>query len=795
MEKTRLEQSWKKQKNSYKIGAAVEEGKKMRRGLILLIGIMGVLFLAPISLSGEDFSKERALEHVRYLAETVGPRPMGSPQEKAALTYVAGKLAEYGCQVEWQPVTSSKNINTSSFNVIGRFPGERAGEIIIGGHVDSASPEIPGADDDASGVAAMLEIARILCLEKHHSTLVFVAFCGEESGLVGSENFAEHYPLENAGLMLELDMTSDDAPLLLWIDTRQAQTPEWLVRASIDAFHSLGYRNIDYPFHFNSLNSSLGGAGSDHEPFLKKGIPAIALVSDVRFPIHTQFDSLAYFKPDGLERSGRLVLALVQKFDRELPKAKTGHYMLILAGERPLFIKPVWPGLFIILSIAFGILALVHAWEKRARSKEDKRSRFSWPKLLVVLLIIVIVTFASQWTMQLLKGQRLPWFAHPGFYFVYAFFFMLLGLWLALQLTRKWKLRKSAFFYLVRAAAYFSVLIALTLVLGGPRLGLYPAAGLFLVSLACLVPWGWLKGLLWVLSPYMMFRLIVLPEYYEFVYRTAGLFGLSLLKTSLAFGLFIAAYILFTLFWTMPFLLGFAAVYRSYSGDLLRLKSFRRPLLLVPLGMLIIGGGVYLLKVPSYARPWEQVITVSQKSDGFKNKTSIEFSSSDYLRGIETDIGGQGQTINERSCVKEIDYPLEMDWVKDKIVSRSEESGADQVVSLDIALDFARQPFTVSLSLKSDRAMKIEESNIRSVSKGKKGATITWFSFPEGQLGPKLKVRLPKEATLTAEFSATFLEKSVPISCQGQNKSFVYRTVITRKINSGCVPQGDTLPR
>jgi hypothetical protein len=767
----------------------------MRKRLILLTGIIGVLFLASISLSAENFSRERALEHVRYLAETIGPRPLGSPQEKTALTYAAQKLAEYGCQVERQPVTSSKNINTSSFNVIGRLPGETAREIIIGGHIDSASPEIPGADDDASGVAAMLEIARVLCREKHRSTLVFVAFCGEESGLVGSENFTERYPLENAGLMLELDMTSDDAPLMLWIDTRKSQTPEWLVRASIDACHSLGYRNIDYPFHFNSLNSAIGGAGSDHGPFLKKGIPAIAFVSDVRFPIHTRFDSLAYFKPDGLERSGRLVLALVRRFDRELPEARTGRYMLVLAGETPLFVRPVWPGLFIILSIAVGVLVLVRAWEKRAHLKEDKGIRLSWPKLLVLLFIIVITTFASQWTMQLLKGQRLPWFAHPGFYFIYAFFFMFLGLWLGLQLTRKWKLRKNSFFYLVRAAVYFSVLIALTGALGGPRLGLYPAAGFFLVSLACLVPWGWLKGLLWVLSPYMMFRLLILPEYYEFVYRTAGLFGLSLLKTSLAFGLFIAVYILFTVFWTMPFLLGFAAVYRSYSGDLFRIKSFRRPLTLIPLGVLIIGGAVYLLNVPSYTPPWEQVISVTQRSDGFKNKTSIEFSSSDYLRGIEADIGGQRQTINERSCVKEIDYPLDMDWVKDKVVSQSEEEGADKLVSLDIALEFAKQPFTVSLSLKSDRAMKIEESNIKSASKGKKGATITWFSFPEGPLVPKLKVRLSKEATLTAEFSATFLEKPVPISCQGQNKNFVYRAFITRKINLGDVPQGDALPR
>jgi hypothetical protein len=200
---------------------------------------------APLNSLGagvgaDDFSKERALDHVKYLAGAIGPRPMGSPAEKAALTYAAQKLAEYGCQVEWQPVTRSKNTNTASFNVIGRLPGLTSREIVIGGHIDSASPEIPGADDDASGVAVTLELARIFGQAKHESSLVFVAFCGEESGLVGSRHFVKHYPLQNVALMLQLDMSSDDSPLMLWIDTRNGQSPKWLVSASLKAFHSLG---------------------------------------------------------------------------------------------------------------------------------------------------------------------------------------------------------------------------------------------------------------------------------------------------------------------------------------------------------------------------------------------------------------------------------------------------------------------------------------------------------------------------------------------------------------------------
>jgi hypothetical protein len=491
---------------------------------------------------------------------------------------------------------------------------------------------------------------------------------------------------------------------------------------------------------------------------------------------------MAYFKPDGLERSGKLVLALVQNFDREQPKEKTGHFMLVMVGEKPLFIKPVVLGIFIILSILVGIWTLVRARKKRVTLEEDKKIRLSWPKLLVLLVIIVVATMASQWTMQLLKGLRLPWITHPGPYFIFAFFFVLLGVWLALQVTRKWKLRKNTFFYLIRAEIYLTVLVFLAWSLGGSRLALYPAAGLLLISLACLAPWGWLKGLLWLLSPYLMFRLLILPEYYQFIFRTMGIFVFRALKTPSAFGLFIAGFMLFLVIWTMPFLLGLAAVYRSFPGDLFQLKAFRRPFSLLPLGVLVIGGAIYLLILPSYAPPWEQVVTVTQKWESEKNKTFIEFLSGDYLRGIEATVDGKPQTINLRSCVKEIEYALDMDWIKDKVVSQSEEKGAEKIVDLGIALEFSKQPFTVSLSLKSDKVMEIEESNVKFVANGRTGATITWFSFPQGSLEPKLKLRLPKDAKIEAELRATFLEKAVPISSEGKNKFFVYRTLITRKI-------------
>jgi len=739
--------------------------------------------------AAEEFSKDKAYEHLKNIAGTIGPRPLGSLQEKAALTYFAEKLAEYGCQVEWQPVTEARgmmgasSLNTNSFNVIGRLPGKTKQEIIIGAHIDSSTPEIPGANDDGSGIAAILEVARVLSQEPHQSTLVFVAFCGEEAGLVGSNSFIEKYPLQIVRLMLQLDMASNESPLILFIDTKKSQSPGWLVSASIDAFHSLGYRNIDYPTFFQSLNNSLGGASSDHEPFLKKGIPAIAFVSDVTFPIHTRNDSLEYFKPDGLERSGKLVLELVKKFDQGQPEQKAGHYMLVMIGEKPFFIHPLWIVGFILLSLVVGLITLIRLFAMRKTQVDwtaDKKIKKSWPKLFVLLLAIIIVMFSSFWLMQGLKGQRFPLFAHPAPYLLYELIFFILGIWVALQVLRRWRLRKNSFFFFIRAALYLTVLILVLWLSLGPRLALHPAAGLLFLSLACLVPWAWLKALLWLASPYFMFRLLCLPEYHNFLYRSMAMMGFSSVKTFGASLLVWTILVLYFVLWTMPFLLGFAAVYRSYSGDLGGLKRFRSPITLIPLGIFIVGGAAYLMTLPSYQAPWEQQISITQKLDQ-ENKTSIEIGSSDYLRGIKATIDSKEEAIDIKSCIKKIDMPLEMNWLKESNLSSFEEKGAQKLVTVKLQLDFEKQPYSVSLRLKSDKPFKIDESNVK-YSHKKKRATIRWVYYPQLSLSPELRLSLPKEAKLEAEINATFLETPLSIIAQGENKYFIHRAEIKRKI-------------
>lgn len=752
----------------------------MKKGVFFCIWVLLLVSASP--LRSEEFSQEAALEHVRYLAEAIGPRPMGSPQEQAALDYVAAILEEYGCDVDRHRITRSDNQITASGNVFGRLTGLSSREIVIGAHIDSATPEIPGANDDGSGVAVVLELARIFSQTPHHATLVFVAFGGEEAGLVGSKYFVEHYPLENVAMMLQLDMTSNDSPLLMWIDTRTHQCPEWLVSASIDLFHELGYEGIDYPTNFQSLNLALPGAGSDHEPFLRKGVPAIAFVSDLRHPIHTRNDNLAYFEPAGLVRSGRLVKELVRRFDKEQPEVNSGHYMLFLVGERPLYIPPFLLRALVYATVVLSLFTLYRVRADRIDPgyKEDRKIRLSWPKLAVMLVVILITLTVADWMLRLIKGQRLYWYAFPRTHLLYVFPVSLLGIWIALQLLNRWELRQDVFFYLIRAAVIFWILIIGAMSYVGPRMAFYPSVALLLICLACLAPWGWLKSLLWLLSPYLMFRLLILPEYFDFIFRgVAHLY--SQIHGPVQELLVSGVFILYMFVWAMPFLLGFAAVRRSFKGDLFWIKHFRGQLLGVFLAGLAVAGAIYLYTLPSYTGTWEQPVTVSQRSE--QDRTYIQYESFDYLKSIVSNTDWKFETIDVRSNTYEQDYPLELDWIEENTSVRTEDLENETRVDLEISLKFRKQPYTVVLSLEGTETVKIEESDVFYTQDEKSGRIrLEWFCYPPLSLNPHFKLRIPAGSELKGELRATFLEMPVEIVCSGGDKEYIFRSEIVRSL-------------
>jgi hypothetical protein len=192
-------------------------------------------------------------------------------------------------------------------------------------------------------------------------------------------------------------------------------------------------------------------------------------------------------------------------------------------------------------------------------------------------------------------------------------------------------------------------------------------------------------------------------------------------------------------------------------------------------------GAVWLARQPGYERPWEQEVRVIQKVDVATNRTPVEFSSGDYLRGLRAEIGGRVEDIKAKTCYRAVDFPLEMNWLKAAVRPQVTGSAGEKLARVALELAFDRQPYAVTLRLISNRPLRVETSNVH-YRRRKNGAAMSWQYFPDGVLRPEFELRLAPEATLDAEIRAVFLETPLPVVCLGKNMHFIRRSEIARRI-------------
>ncbi len=219
----------------------------------------------------------------------------------------------------------------SAPNVIGVMPGgdpTLATEyLLLGAHLDHEGVGVDGfvyngADDDASGVATVLEVARVLHEGgfKPRRTLVFCAWMGEEMGLVGSRWYTDHpvFPLERTAIYLNMDMvgTGDTD---LWVGGL------YEFREMFDVI-----REALAPEIQQKLHPRLQYTGSDHTSFRQKGVPWISLrtgglltpeLDDEHPEYHRAGDEAEYIRPELLGLAAdyhRQILTHLATTDRRL---------------------------------------------------------------------------------------------------------------------------------------------------------------------------------------------------------------------------------------------------------------------------------------------------------------------------------------------------------------------------------------------------------------------------------------------------------------------------------------------
>jgi Zn-dependent M28 family amino/carboxypeptidase len=269
----------------------------MRIQIKTILTIFTISILSSCNNSVPNFDKGNAF---RYLVEQCefGPRNPGSNGYKQCLDYLQKTLSGFADTILLQPFVLDDLVNEKSYdltNIIARFKADDPQQLLIGAHWDTRpwadedpdtekhNDPIIGANDGASGVAVILEIARILNASPPPIGITLVLFDGEDMGKPGNPKsyaqgslaFAKDLPIEKPDEAIILDMIGD-AELHIPIERYSYQQNKQLVKKlwglakelSLDAFES----RIEYSIY------------DDHVPLWTEAkIPAVDII-DFNYP-------------------------------------------------------------------------------------------------------------------------------------------------------------------------------------------------------------------------------------------------------------------------------------------------------------------------------------------------------------------------------------------------------------------------------------------------------------------------------------------------------------------------------
>ena len=274
----------------------------------------------------------RLLDDVRTLAgDDFAGRRTGTPGSQKAQTFLQRRfealaLKPFGAAYA-QPFsfTANKTAYPAAVNYVGYIAGSALPQrfIVVSAHYDHLGEKggklHPGADDNASGVAAMLAIAQWFKAHPPRHTIVFAAFDGEEQGLQGARAFLAALPFPKAqlALNLNLDMVSrNDRNEIFVAGTRYNPSLIPLV-AKAAARSTVGVKlGHDLPQQKGSTDDWTGS--SDHGPFHQAGVPFLCFGVEDHADYHGPGDTFARIEPAFFTSVANLLVDVAATLDAEL---------------------------------------------------------------------------------------------------------------------------------------------------------------------------------------------------------------------------------------------------------------------------------------------------------------------------------------------------------------------------------------------------------------------------------------------------------------------------------------------
>ena len=389
-------------------------------GLIVMALVLGLVLLRMIPTApkgtdapADEFSAGRAMAILGELVAEGVPHPVGTASNERVQSRIIAHLEGLGYQVEIQKTVSCRSqsgawaVCTPVQNIITRLEGQNdSPAVFIMAHYDSVGGG-PGAADDASSVAEILEIARILKAEGPLANpIIFLITDGEEVGLMGAKAFVEEHPwAADVGAVINLEARGTKGQSLMF---ETSDENFWLIDEYASSVPRPSANSLSYEVYKQLPNDT------DLTIFKGAGMPGLNFAFiEASQHYHTALDNISTLDPASVQHQGESVLAVARALARrDLVDPPPGNavYMDILGFVMILWSEG-WTLPLTLIPIALLLLCAVQLLRRR-----DLTVGGLLLGLLAALLCLVLPILLGMGLVMLIgalgSGPQ-PWYAYP----------------------------------------------------------------------------------------------------------------------------------------------------------------------------------------------------------------------------------------------------------------------------------------------------------------------------------------------------------------------------------------------